>query len=318
MAYAPAMPRHFVIDTDCASDDAVALMLALRDPEIVVDAITVVAGNVPLDLAVRNTLITLDVCDAPALPVHAGLAAPIVRPLETAQFVHGEDGMGGADLADPTRSIEASHAVDALRVLADDPTPRTLVTLGPLSNIAAAVLIEPDLLTKFEHTFLMAGSPDGVGNVNVAGEYNVWADPEAAAIVFAAPGAKTMVGWNISRLFAVVHPGDSEALAEAGPLGRFVNDINVDVDTFCREVSGLDGYDLPDPITMAIAIDEDIITRADDRHVAIACEGLARGAVLLDNRHEAQPPNCRVVWEADEAAFKQRLLDTCAGRIAPA
>ena len=103
-----------MIDTDCASDDAVALLLALRDPEVVVDAITVVAGNVPLDLAVRNTLVTLDICEAGEVPVHAGLAGPLVRPLETAQFVHGDDGMGGAELPASTRS--PTKRVAAVRV----------------------------------------------------------------------------------------------------------------------------------------------------------------------------------------------------------
>lgn len=301
-----------VIDTDTASDDAVALLLAARDPNATIRAVTLVGGNVPLDLTARNAVITLDLCGVHDVPVHRGLAAPLVRPLETAQDVHGADGMGGATLPEPSRGADPGHAVDVLRrIAADEPGQHTLVTLGPLSNIAAALLLDPDLLTRFRHTYLMAGSPDGVGNVSIAGEYNVWADPEAAAIVFRAPGPKTMVGWNISRLFAVVTADEDAELRTVGPLGEFCSDINVDVAAFCHTVTGLAGYDLPDPVTMAVALDPSIVTDATDEAVRIGIDGVSRGAVHLDRRADGDTPDCRVVWGVDEAAFKKRLFDAC-------
>ncbi len=306
--------RSFVIDTDTASDDAVALILATA-ADIEIAAVTVVAGNVPLDLAVRNAIITLDLCDAAHVPVFAGAAQPRSRPLETAQFVHGEDGMGGVSLPEPSRSPTSGNAVDVLvQRASEEPGRHTLVTLGPLTNVAAALDRDPDLLTRFEHTFMMAGSPDGIGNVNVAGEYNVWADPEAATVVLGAPGAKTMIGWNISRQFAVVKPAENQQLLAIGPLGRFTAEINADVDRYCREVSGLDGYDLPDPVAMAVALDESIITDATDDAMVVGLDEPSRGAVLLDRRAEREPPNCRVVWGVDEVAFKRRLLDACRPR----
>ncbi len=306
--------RSFVIDTDTASDDAVALMLATA-ADIDIAAVTVVAGNVPLDLAVRNAIVTLDLCGETDVPVYAGAANPLSRPLETAQFVHGDDGMGGASLPAPSRSATVGDAVDVLIELADEsPGQHTLVTLGPLTNVARALARDPDLLTRFAHTFMMAGSPDGVGNVNVAGEYNVWADPEAATVVLAAAGRKTMIGWNISRRFAVVTPAENERLIAAGPLGRFTAEINADVDRYCREVSGLDGYDLPDPVAMAVAIDESIITEATVEAMVVGLDEPSRGAVLLDRRAEGAAPNCRVVWAVDEVAFKTRLLDACRPR----
>ncbi len=307
--------RSFIIDTDTGSDDAVALLLAAAaaaDGEIEIAAVTVVAGNVPIDLAVRNAIITLDLCGGGDVPLHVGAARPLRRPLETAQFVHGEDGMGGAPLPDPSRQPTDGDAVDVLLELARrDPGRHTLVTLGPLTNVAAALDRDPALLTRFEHTFMMAGSPDGIGNVNVAGEYNVWADPEAATAVLAADGAKTMIGWNISRQFAVVTPEESEALTAAGPLGRFTVEINRDVDRYCREVSGLDGYDLPDPVAMAVALAPSIVTEATDESMVVGLDEPSRGAVLLDRRAERAAPRCRVVWAVDERAFKNRLLDAC-------
>lgn len=306
--------RSFVIDTDTASDDAVALLLAATDSFVRIRAVTVVAGNVPLDLAIRNALSTLAlVPGGDAVEVYAGLGDPLTRRLETAQNVHGEDGMGGAPLPAPRLTLNPEHAVDALRRIAhDEPGQHELITLGPLSNIATALLLDPLLLTKFRRTTMMLGSPDGVGNVTALGEFNAWADPEAAAIVVAAPGHKTMVGWNISRLFAVVDPKLRENIRAAGPIGQFIVDINVDVDHFARIESGLAGFDLPDPIAVAIALDPTIATNTTFEHVGVSCDGTTRGQTFVDRRHTAPPPNCTIVWEADERAFQRRLLHAAA------
>ena len=303
--------RSIVIDTDTASDDAIALVLAVREPSVDVRAVTVVAGNVPLDLAVRNAVVTLDLAGGGDIPLHAGRDRPLVRPLDTAQFVHGQDGMAGADLPEPSRSATSTDAVgELLRIATDEPGRHDLVTLGPLTNIAAALERDPEFLTKFGHIYLMAGSPDGVGNVDALGEYNVWADPEAATAVFAAPGAKTMIGWNISRTFAVMTAAEQTALAAVGPLGRFAIDINGDVEQYCLD-TGLAGFDLPDPIAMAVALDESIIIDATDEWLVVGLDGPTRGCTIPDRRHGRPDPNIRVLWSVDEAAFKQRLLTAC-------
>lgn len=304
-------PIRMLIDTDTASDDAIALVLAVREPSVDVRAVTVVAGNVPLDLAVRNAVVTLDLAGGGEIPLHAGRDRPLVRPLDTAQFVHGQDGMAGADLPEPSRSATSTDAVgELLRIATDEPGRHDLVTLGPLTNIAAALERDPEFLTKFGHIYLMAGSPDGVGNVDALGEYNVWADPEAATAVFAAPGAKTMIGWNISRTFAVMTAAEQTALAAVGPLGRFAIDINGDVEQYCLD-TGLAGFDLPDPIAMAVALDESIIIDATDEWLVVGLDGPTRGCTIPDRRHGRPDPNIRVLWSVDEAAFKQRLLTAC-------
>jgi purine nucleosidase len=306
--------RSIVIDTDTASDDAIALVLAVREPSVDVRAVTVVAGNVPLDLAVRNALITLDLAGGADIELHAGRDRPLVRPLDTAQFVHGQDGMGGAPLPEPSRAATSTDAVGVLVAIAsNEPGQHDLVTLGPLTNIAAALELDPDLLMKFGHTYLMAGSPDGVGNVDALGEYNVWADPEAATVVLAAPGAKTMIGWNISRTFAVMTDEEQSELASVGPLGRFAIDINGDVEQYCLD-TGLAGFDLPDPIAMAVALDESIITEATDEWLVVGLDGPTRGCTIPDRRFGRPDPNIRVLWSVDEAAFKQRLLIACSDR----
>jgi purine nucleosidase len=303
--------RSIIIDTDTASDDAVALILAVREPAVTIRAVTIVAGNVPMDLAVRNAIVTLDLCGAVDIPVYRGAEQPLERPLETAQGVHGADGMGGAALPAPSRLPEAKDAVATLLVMAtEEPGRHDLVTLGPLTNIALALQQDPQFLTGFGQVFMMAGSPDGVGNVNALGEYNVWADPEAATTVLAAAGNKTMIGWNISRASAVLTPAEQEQLRACGRLGQFAGDINADVDQYCRD-TGLAGYDLPDPVAMAVALDDSLVEEATDEWLVVGLDGPTRGCTMPDRRFEAPVANCRVVWTVNEAAFKRRLFDAC-------
>lgn len=292
--------------------------MALMNPAVTVEAITVVAGNVPLPAAVNNALMTVERCSAAGgstAPVFVGLDAPRSRQLETAQFVHGEDGMGDIGLAPATTKPAGHDAVDELINRATSaPGELTLVTLGPLTNVAAALDLDPDLLTRYKHTVMMAGAPDDVGNLNRLGEFNVWCDPEAAERVLAAPGAKTMVGWNISRLHAVMAPHEQAALPALGPLGSFVHQINRVVNEYCLS-NGLAGYDLPDPIAMSIAIDPTIATDVSEATVRIHLHGTdERGwsqVVEADPADPALGPPIRVVWEADGARFKQQLENAC-------
>jgi purine nucleosidase len=309
----PPTTRSLVIDTDTGSDDAVALLIAARTPGVAIRLVTTVAGNVPLPLATRNALATLEVAGVDDVEVAEGCAAPLLRPLETAQFVHGEDGMGGAALPEPSIVPTGEHAVDAIRRVArNEPGRHVLVTLGPLTNIAAALAVEPDLLTRFTEVWCMAGAFDLKGNVNALGEYNVWADPEAAAITFAAPGNITCVGWDVSWRHAVIRPHEQDEMRSMGRVGAWVTEINRQVDVYAREVSGLEGYDLPDPITMCAAIDPALVRRSERHHVFIGADELTRGATFIDRRHHAPPPNVTVAWDVDEAGFKRMLLAACA------
>jgi purine nucleosidase len=310
------MTRHLVIDTDTASDDAVALLMAVADPDVEVDAVTVVAGNVPLDLAVKNALFTLGFCGAGDVPVHRGLERPLVRPLGTATAVHGEDGMGDTGLVRAIGEPVAEHAVDALIRLANEaPGQRDLVTLGPLTNVAVALVRDRQLLTKYRRTFMMAGSPDGVGNVTATAEFNVWADPEAASIVLSAPGELTLVGWNISRTQAVMGPAEQQRLMSLGTArANFVQEVNARVAEYCRTVTGLDGYDLPDPVTMAIALHPDLVVRSEKLPVGVALGDELRGQLIIDHRLPAQSGRgTEVVWEINEQGWKELLFAACSG-----
>ena len=309
---------RLVIDTDTASDDAVALMLAFAEPGVAVEAITVVAGNVPLPQAVRNALVTCDVMGRPDVPVFAGRPGPLLRPLDTAQDVHGANGMGDIDLPEPSRQPDAEHAVNALvRLAGEAPGARTLVTLGPLSNVATALLLDPELLGRWAHVWCMYGVADAAGNSSPTAEYNVWADPEAARVVLghAEPGQVTFVGWDVSRKYAVIRPSEQAQLRALGTQrARFVNDINRSVNAFCRDVTGLEGYDLPDPVAMAAALRPALVTESEEAAVDVIANGPGRGTLMIDRRPGARSaPNVRLVTGVDEAGFKRMVAEMCAG-----
>ncbi|MFC0682642.1 nucleoside hydrolase [Lysobacter korlensis] len=300
--------RSLVIDTDTASDDAVAILLALRHPDVAVRAITVVGGNVPLPYGTRNAAITLELVGA-TVPLYAGCEKPLLRRLETAQHVHGADGMSGVAVAEPSLRIADQHAVLALLEIArTEPGRHDLVTLGPLTNIATALSIDPSLLTRFRHTYMMVGAADGRGNVSPAGEYNAWADPEAAEMVFKAAGFKTMIGWDVSRKYAVITPSEDRRLRSLGRLGAFAAEINQAVFAFATEISGTPGYDLPDPISMAVAIDPTLITEQDERHLAVSMDPPTRGLTFADYRRPLRSANTRVVTGVDGKRFKEMLF----------
>ena len=198
--------RRFLIDTDTASDDAVALVMALRYPGVNVEAITIVAGNVPVDQGVQNALYTLELCQQD-VPVYRGMPAPLSRPLETAQFVHGQDGMGDIGLPFSGRQPAGENAVDVIiETIHRFAGQLTLVTLGPLTNIASALRQDPDIAKEVMQCIIMGGTRQGHGNITPVGEYNFWADPEAAKIVFESGMSIKMVGWDISRNYAVLNP----------------------------------------------------------------------------------------------------------------
>lgn len=306
--------RSLVIDTDTGSDDAVALLMAARLPIATIRAVTTVAGNVGVVQATRNAQATLELAGSGDVPVHVGAIHPLLRTASTAQHVHGEDGMSGVDLAEPTRSPQSTHAVDALReIAAAEAGEHTLVTLGPLTNIAAALVCQPDLLTGFDGVIAMGGAFDGVGNVHRVGEFNVWADPEAAKIVINAKGTVTFVGWDMSRRHAVITPGEQEELRGLGPLGLFALDINRCVDGFARTHSGLVGYDLPDPLAMAVAIDPRVATETRDVHLAVGLDEAGRGGTFIDHRLVADAPNATIVSDIDGVRFKRMLTEACGG-----
>jgi inosine-uridine nucleoside N-ribohydrolase len=288
---------RLLVDTDTASDDAVALLLALRTPGVEVEAITVVAGNVPVDKGVQNALYTVELAGA-EVPVHAGSGGTRTH----AQFVHGEDGMGDIGLPLHGREPAPGDAVDALeRAIRDNPNELTLVTLGPLTN--AARLLERGVAPLIREIVIMGGTSDDVGNVAPHGEYNVWADTASAQAVFASGARITMVGWDISRKYAVFGPEDWDELRALGPLGAFSVDIQRTLIEFCKTTLGTDSFDLPDPIAMAVALDKRVATQTVRARIDVDPE--TAQTVL----HDDGDPQVDVVVAASRDRFLALLRD---------
>ena len=308
--------RPFYIDTDTASDDAVALALALTDDRVDIVGIGVVAGNVPLASAVQNALYTREVCGRDDVPVHVGADRPLVLPLGTAQNVHGHDGMGDIGLELRGREPDAGHAVDALIEASHRHAGElTLVTLGPLTNIALAVHRDPTIVERIPRVVIMGAAADHVGNVNPVAEFNMWVDPHAVQVVLDSGLPLEFVGWDISRRDAVIVPSLADELRAIGtPLAEFCIDIQATVASFCATETKLAGFDLPDPIAMAYAIDPTIATETRRMHLEVECDSTTtRGMVVMDllgfTRREE---NALVVMRADHERFVEMLREMMA------
>ena len=306
------MTRHFIIDTDTASDDAVGLVMAMHHPGVRIEAITVVAGNVPVNQAVQNALYTVELCQQ-AIPVYRGISAPLLRPLSTAQFVHGQDGMGDIGLPLSGRQPASGHAVSVMiEIIHNFKGNITLVTLGPLTNIAAVLRQDPLIVNAVSECVIMGGTGQGHGNITPVAEYNFWADPEAAKIVFESGMPIKMVGWDISRTYAMFNPQDTAELRAIGtPLAIFCVDIQATLTQFAMTQSKLKGFDLPDAIAMAIALEPDVATETRSLYVAIETQSeLCRGQSVVDHFGILErKPNAQVVLKASREKFWDMLYD---------
>lgn len=314
------MPRTFLIDTDTASDDAVALIMALRAPDVRVAAITVVAGNVPVEQATRNALYTVELCGARA-PVYSGAQRPLLRAYQNATWFHGRDGLGDHNYPPPRLTAQPEHAVDAIIATIEANPGIVLVTLGPLTNVALAVSRRPSIAANVSRCVIMGGNPCCEGNVTPAAEYNIWVDPEAASIVMRSGLPVELIGWHLCRGEAVLDSGDiADIEAFQTPLARFAIECNSHARMALKIQTGEDGICLPDPVAMCLAIDPTVGIDWSSHFVDVETQSeLTRGMTVVDrlnvagderNRDVWAPAlqhKARVCWTIDNARWKQAL-----------
>ena len=317
------MPRPFLIDTDVASDDAVALIMALRAPEVGVVAITTVAGNVGVQQAVRNALYTVELCEAD-VPVYAGAEKPLLRDHQSATWFHGEDGLGDHGYPPPRGRVGGVHAVDAMMDAIESNPGLVMVTLGPLTNVALALLRKPEIARKVGRCVVMGGAPCCEGNVTPAAEYNIWVDPEAARVVMLSGLPVELVGWQTCRGDAVLNDGD---IAKVQAIGNSVADFAIECNSRAREAykeqTGEDGISLPDPVAMSVALDPSVGTHWSTHYVDVETRSeLTRGMTVVDRLNVAgddrnrmvwaetlkRGPNARVCWTIDPGRWKDALF----------
>lgn len=317
-------PRPVILDCDPGHDDAIAIMLAVADPSIDLQLVTTVAGNVTLENTTRNAIRVLDMVDRPGIPVAAGRPGPRVRELSTAASMHGESGLAGPELAEPSRDALDVPAIEVIeQYLRDADEPVTLVATGALTTMADVVERLPHLRESIAEIVLMGGAVD-LGNWTPAAEFNIWVDPHAADIVFRAgrvPGqgrpdegiALTMIGLEVTHR-AWLTDEHADLLRTTGRAGRWVAELLDHFVGFHQERFGWEGGPIHDAVTIAHLIDPTLVTTLG-MNVQIETESpLCIGRTVADRwAVTGLPPNAAVGLDIDRDRFVDLLMGHLAG-----
>jgi pyrimidine-specific ribonucleoside hydrolase len=319
MAAVAARPRRVIIDTDPGTDDALAIFLALNSPELHVEALTPVAGNVPLELTLPNALRLLEIAGKAGIPVAAGADRPLVRRLITATYAHGQNGLGGIPFPEPATKPASESATQTIRRLVHaSPHQIGIVAIGPLTNIATAFREDPELPSLIPNLTIMGGSLSG-GNVSPAAEFNIYVDPEAAQIVFRSGVPLTMVGLDVTRRVVLREEHIQQLENSKKPEGRAAGKI----------ARAMNRPTMHDSLAMATFIDPAVV-RLQEVYVEIETTGEytagetvgyrkapVRGSAPMANAPAAgaQPfvPNAKVALDVDAERFFTMLIGRIAG-----
>ncbi|HEY9324813.1 MAG TPA: nucleoside hydrolase [Agromyces sp.] len=293
-----------IIDCDPGHDDVFALWLAAGHPSLDLVAVTTVGGNVPLEHTTRNARIALSVAGVTDVPVAAGAAGPLVRPLQTAEWIHGENGLGGPQLPEPTVPLDARTATDLIAdTLIGSADPVAIIATGPITNVAILLRDRPELAGRIREIVWMGGSTDR-GNATPYAEFNALVDPEALDLVLRSGVRFTMVGLNVTHL-ALVTPAVREQVAAVGNATAAFGDELFDF--FCRtndEVFGMPDGPLHDPVAVAVLADPGCVglrrTRLDVELLGLETAGAT--SVDLDGML-GREPNAWVAVELDVERF---------------
>ena len=313
--------EHVIIDTDPGVDDALAIMLAFASPELRVEAVTTVVGNVSLEQGSVNALKLLEFLGVDDVPVAAGAAKPMLRGSRDARGVHGNTGLGEAVLPEPRLRLDPRSAVEVILQKADElDGGLTLIPIGPLTNVAAAILARPRIVGQLERVVIMGGAfgltPYGRGNVNSVAEFNIWHDPEAAQIVFDSGVPLTAVGLDVTtdpsnQMSKEMH---AEIDALGTPRARLVADLY-------RGGIMRRGYaSLHDPIAVAAVLAPDIV-EVERHRVDVECVSeLSRGQTVVRRRFHRPPEpeelNVDVCVGVDGGRFLGLVMDRVVGGVA--
>ncbi len=309
-------PRKIIIDTDPGQDDAVAILLALASPELQVLALTAVAGNVPLALTERNARIIIDLARSDT-SVYAGCDRPLTRKLVTAEHVHGKTGLDGIPLPDPVSPLQPQHAVDFLidTLRSHAPGSITLCALGPLTNLATAFSRAPDIIPRVAEVVLMGGGYFEGGNITPAAEFNIYVDPEAAAIVFRAGIPLVVMPLDVTHQALTSREWVEGMRTLATPVTRAVASWTDFFERFDVAKYGSEGAPLHDPCVIAYLLEPTLFT---GRHINVEIEtgsDLTLGMTVADWwRVTGREPNAMFMGGVDRDGF-YRLLTERLGRV---
>lgn len=303
--------NRIIIDTDAGVDDAQAILTAFGHKDTTVEAITSVSGNVDVEKTTANVLKVLDIAGKD-VPVYKGSALPLVAEPYHAAFVHGEDGLGDCGIPASRRKIETKPAAQAIIDMANaEPGALSIVALGPLTNIAIATMIDPELPNKIKDLTIMGGAVTGKGNTHVTAEFNIYFDPEAARIVFDRWPMVRVVDWEVT-VATGLHENDIALLdAIETPKGDFNRKIHVKTRKFLKEVFHDEMMFAADALAMAAALEPALIKHKEIKHLTVELSGSStRGQTVVDwmgmGGGEA---NAEIVMEMDQPGFVQFIAN---------
>ncbi len=298
--------KHIILDTDPGVDDALAFILAFNSPELKVEAITTVAGNVNHTKGHRNAKQLIEFLGVD-VPVCAGAVKPLIKHLGHAEDVHGNTGLGEAQLPEPTLETDSRSAVEMILEKANELGKKlTLVAVGPLTNIASAILADSDLPSKIDKLVIMGGAffltPSGHGNVNAVAEFNIWVDPEAANIVFSSGIPIVAAGLDTTSL--PENRMSVEMFNRITSKGNRTTDL---VDDLCRKmVQRSNGFSLHDPQAIAYVVKPELFT-TEPYYAVVECDSnLTRGMTVVERRRRRKDPppaNVDVIVKVDSEEF---------------
>lgn len=304
--------RRIILDCDPGHDDAVAIMLALGSPAIDLLGITTVGGNQTVEKITRNAQSVLEMCRRQDVPVHRGSARPLLRDVQVAGDIHGESGLDGVALPAPTVPVAGQRAVEFIveTVMAAEPGEITLVGTGPLTNLALAARLEPAIIERVREVVIMGGGYH-VGNVTPVAEFNIWADPEAAAIVVDAGWELTMVGLDLTHQALATAEVEREISALGTDLAEFFLGLMGFFRRAYQENQGFDDPPVHDPCTIAYLIDPGVV-RTRRAPLRVETRGdLTRGMTVADLRPGTDLEGCRtqVATALDAQGFWRLVVD---------
>ena len=312
--------RRIIIDTDTGTDDAAALLLALAQPDTEILAVTTVAGNIPLEKGTRNALQTLETAGR-KIPVYPGADRPLYRPLVTADGVHGKDGLGDRDLVHPAGQPESVHGVTKLLELVRAyPEEIEIVALGPVTNLALAILQDRKTMSRVKHIWSMGTGGFGPGNCTPVAEFNVYVDAEAYGILLTSGIPLTIVGFDLCLGETALNRADLDTLAGGNDVMRFMEKATSALVAYNKRSGHGTFADLPDAVAMGCALWPELVKETVSVY-AYCCtkEEPSYGQVIFYDRtvpmsvsYDIPPDNAVVVKTIDSAFFKKKFMDALA------
>ncbi len=309
------MKKKLIIDTDCGSDDAIAIAIALKDNNFDIKAFTIVSGNVEAKQAAKNTLTTLEYVDKYYPPVYMGADKMLLKELVYAHETHGNDGMGDLGFCPKKGEIAEGNAIIKMLEMLNTGQDKEydVIALGPLTNIAIALRLDYQAMSKIDNLVIMGSSGLGWGNVSPVAEFNIWQDAEAAKIVLESGLEKIiLVGWDACLGDSMLNKEELDKLKLSGELGAFLVDSNRVLIDMNKKRFGFVCLDMADPAAMVAALKPEIISEMDKYYCEVdVSTGPSYGSVLVDYNHfSGKEENVYVCSKLKSNEYKKYVLDT--------